>query len=248
MGARLGRPHALGRRRRRGVEPAAAGDPRAAPTATSRCSNEQLNATTITGNLTVPQRRVVRPRRRDGQRQPAAAAVAAASGSPARRHGNVQATNTSGAGDPMSSGANVICNSTINGNLQIQNSDSRLAVAARRLRPEHGRRERPVHRTTPAPGTRSRTRVARATCNARATTTSAAAATRSAATARDSARGLVETSELDRAFRRRLRAGRRLHRLAAAIAVARARPLLQAAETSPLLRPSRPGRRRRPLP
>ena len=37
-------------------------------------------------------------------------------------HGNVQAQGVTGAADPLSSGANVICDSTIDGNLQIQSS------------------------------------------------------------------------------------------------------------------------------
>ncbi len=39
-------------------------------------------------------------------------------------NGNLQANNVSGSGDPMSSGANVICNTTVKGNLQVHGSDS----------------------------------------------------------------------------------------------------------------------------
>jgi hypothetical protein len=38
--------------------------------------------------------------------------------------GNLQAENTSGAADPLSAGTNVICDSTIAGNVQLHNSDS----------------------------------------------------------------------------------------------------------------------------
>jgi hypothetical protein len=42
-------------------------------------------------------------------------------------NGNVQANDTSGSGDPMSSGSNVICDTTVQGNVQIHGSDGSSA-------------------------------------------------------------------------------------------------------------------------
>jgi hypothetical protein len=88
------------------------------------CSNEQLNATTVNGNLTVPTGAwcdLVRVTVNGNVllRQTAGLRLA---GSTIK--GNVQADNTSAASDAMSSGANVICNTTIDGNLLLQGSAS----------------------------------------------------------------------------------------------------------------------------
>jgi hypothetical protein len=88
------------------------------------CSNEQLNATTIYGNLTVPKGAwcdLVRVTVNGNVllRQTAGVRLAGSA-----VNGNVQVDNTSDASDAMSSGANVICNTTIGGNLLVQGSAS----------------------------------------------------------------------------------------------------------------------------
>jgi hypothetical protein len=88
------------------------------------CSNLQLNATTVGGNLTVPPGRwcdlvgvVV-----NGNLQVRGGSGLRLTGSTV--HGNLQAQGTTGAADPLAPGANVICDSAIGGNLQIQSSGS----------------------------------------------------------------------------------------------------------------------------
>ena len=88
------------------------------------CSNLQLNGTTVNGNLTVTPGRwcdlvdvTV-----NGNLQVQGGSGLRVAGSTV--HGNVQAQGVTGAADPLSSGANVICDSTIDGNLQIQSSGS----------------------------------------------------------------------------------------------------------------------------
>ncbi len=86
------------------------------------CSNEQLNATTITGNLTVAKGSwcdLVRVTV-NGNLQVQKATGVRISGVTVK--GNLQVQNIDGAADPMSSGANVICNTTVGGNVQVQNS------------------------------------------------------------------------------------------------------------------------------
>jgi hypothetical protein len=88
------------------------------------CSNEQLNATTIDGNLTVPAGAwcdLVRVTVNGNVLLRGSAGVRLAGST---INGNVQADNTSAASDAMSSGANVICNTNIDGNLLIQGSAS----------------------------------------------------------------------------------------------------------------------------
>jgi beta-glucosidase len=88
------------------------------------CSNEQLNATTINGNLTVPRGAwcdLVRVNVNGNVLLQQTAGVRLAGSA---INGNVQVDNTSDAADAMSSGANVICNTTIGGNLLVQGSDS----------------------------------------------------------------------------------------------------------------------------
>jgi len=88
------------------------------------CSNDQLNATSINGNLTVPKGAwcdlvdvTV-----NGNLQVQNGGGIRLAGSTVT--GNVQFTNTGAAADAMSSGANVVCNTKVNGNLQIVNSDT----------------------------------------------------------------------------------------------------------------------------
>ena len=88
------------------------------------CSNDEINATTINGNLNVPAGSWC-----DLVDVTVHGNVQVTGGSGLRLAGstvtgNVQLTGTNGAGDLMSSGANVICNTTINGNLQITGSSS----------------------------------------------------------------------------------------------------------------------------
>ena len=88
------------------------------------CANEQLNATTIDGNLTVPKGAwcdLVSVNVKGNVQLQQSSGVRLAG---VNVKGNFEANNTGGAGDAMSSGANTICNSTIGGNLQIQNSAS----------------------------------------------------------------------------------------------------------------------------
>jgi hypothetical protein len=86
------------------------------------CSNGELNATTIPGNLTVPKGSwcdlvdvIV-----NGNLQAQNGAGLRVQGSTI--DGNLQAQGTTAAGDPLSSGANVICNTKVTGNLQLQSS------------------------------------------------------------------------------------------------------------------------------
>jgi beta-glucosidase len=88
------------------------------------CSNEQLNATTIDGNLTVPKGAwcdLVRVKVNGNVQLQQSTGVRLTA---VTVKGNVEAGNASGAGDALSSGFNVICNSTIGGNLNIHNSAS----------------------------------------------------------------------------------------------------------------------------
>ena len=88
------------------------------------CSNEQFNATTINGNLTVPQgtwcdlvdvtvKGNVQVQQSSGVRI-----------QDATIGGNLQVENSAAAADPLSADTNVICNSTITGNVQVHNSGS----------------------------------------------------------------------------------------------------------------------------
>lgn len=86
------------------------------------CANEQLNATTINGNLTVPAGAwcdlvSVTINGNVEMRQATGVRISGVT-----VNGNVEASGTTDAVDPMSSGANTICNTTINGNLEIRNS------------------------------------------------------------------------------------------------------------------------------
>jgi len=86
------------------------------------CSNQQLNATTIFGNLVVGNGDwcdLVRVTVNGDVRLNGAAGVRIAGST---INGDVDARNTAGAADAMSSGANVICNTQIKHDLQIQNS------------------------------------------------------------------------------------------------------------------------------
>ena len=88
------------------------------------CSNQEFNATTINGNLTVPQgswcdlvdvtvKGNVRLQRSSGVRIQSVSIA-----------GNLQVENVTGAADPLSANVNNICDSTISGNVQVQNSAS----------------------------------------------------------------------------------------------------------------------------
>jgi hypothetical protein len=86
------------------------------------CSNSELNATTIPGNLTVPTGSwcdlvdvIV-----NGNLQAQNGAGLRLQGSTV--NGNLQAQATTAATDPLSSGANVVCNTKVTGNLQLQSS------------------------------------------------------------------------------------------------------------------------------
>jgi hypothetical protein len=86
------------------------------------CSNLQLNGITVNGNLTVAPGSWC-----DLAGVTVNGNVKVQGGSGLRItgstvQGNVQAQGTTGAADPLSSGANAICDSTIEGNLQIQSS------------------------------------------------------------------------------------------------------------------------------
>ena len=88
------------------------------------CANRQLNATTIAGNLTVPSGTwcdLVRVTVKGNTLLGGTGGVRLAGST---INGNVQALNASAASDAMSSGANVICNTTIQGNLIVQGSAS----------------------------------------------------------------------------------------------------------------------------
>jgi hypothetical protein len=86
------------------------------------CSNLQLNGTTVDGNLTVAQGSwcdlvdvTV-----NGNLQVQGGSGLRLTGTTI--HGNVQAQGVTGATDPLSSGANAICDTSIGGNLQILSS------------------------------------------------------------------------------------------------------------------------------
>jgi hypothetical protein len=88
------------------------------------CSNLQLNGITVSGNLTVAPGTwcdlvgvTV-----NGNLSVQGGGGLRVTGSTVR--GNVQAQGVTGASDPLGSGVNVICDSTIDGNLQIQSSGS----------------------------------------------------------------------------------------------------------------------------
>jgi len=85
------------------------------------CANQQLNATTITGNLTVPAGAWcdLVSVRVNGNVEIQQSSGIRISGSTVS--GNVEASTTA-ARDLMSSGANTLCNTAIGGNLEIQNS------------------------------------------------------------------------------------------------------------------------------
>jgi beta-glucosidase len=87
------------------------------------CSDQQFNATTIDGNLSVNKGDwcdLVDVTVNGNVQLNQTGGVRIAGGT---LNGNLQANNTSGSGDPMSSGANVICNTTVKGNVQIHGSD-----------------------------------------------------------------------------------------------------------------------------
>src|SRR5262249_51549418 len=86
------------------------------------CSDQQFNATTINGNLSVGKGDwcdLVDVTVNGNVQLNQTGGVRIAGGT---INGNLQANNTSGSGDPMSSGANVICNTTVKGNVQIHGS------------------------------------------------------------------------------------------------------------------------------
>jgi hypothetical protein len=88
------------------------------------CSDQQLNATTINGDLTVNpgvwcDLVDVTVKGDVNLNQTSGVRIAGSTIT-----GDVQVNNASGAGDPMSSGANVICNTTVSGNLHIHGSDA----------------------------------------------------------------------------------------------------------------------------
>jgi hypothetical protein len=88
------------------------------------CENEQLNATTIDGNLTVEKGAwcdLVHVTVNGDLQVQKGGGIRISGGTVT---GNLQVINIGGAGDPMSSGANVICNTTVGGDLQVQNSAS----------------------------------------------------------------------------------------------------------------------------
>jgi hypothetical protein len=88
------------------------------------CADEQLNATTIDGNLTVPKGAwcdLIRVNVNGNLQLQQSSGVRLAD---VKIKGNVEGNNVGDAADLMSSGANVICNTTIGGNLQVQNSSS----------------------------------------------------------------------------------------------------------------------------
>lgn len=86
------------------------------------CSNEQINATTIHGNLSVPQGDwcdLVDVTVDGNVQLRGTAGVRIQS---VTVNGNLQAQSTTGATDPLSANANVICGSTISGNLDVSGS------------------------------------------------------------------------------------------------------------------------------
>jgi hypothetical protein len=88
------------------------------------CANRQLNATTIAGNLTASNGTwcdLVRVTVKGNALLGGTGGVRLAGSTV---NGNLLALNASAASDAMSSGANVICNTTIQGNLIIQGSGS----------------------------------------------------------------------------------------------------------------------------
>jgi hypothetical protein len=92
------------------------------PPANITCSNEQINATTIHGNLTVPQGAWcdlvhVTVAGNLQLHQPAGVRIQSV-----KVNGNLQAESTTGASDPLSATANVICDSSVSGNLAVTGS------------------------------------------------------------------------------------------------------------------------------
>ncbi len=88
------------------------------------CSDQQFNATTINGNLSVNKGDwcdLVDVTVNGNLQLNQTSGVRIVGGTVT---GNLQANNTSGSGDPLSSGADVICNTTVKGNLQIHGSSS----------------------------------------------------------------------------------------------------------------------------
>jgi beta-glucosidase len=86
------------------------------------CSNQQFNATTIDGNLTVAKGDwcdLVQVKVNGNLHLEQTSGVRIAG---VTIKGNLESERASGAADPMSSGANVICNSTIGGNLHVHGS------------------------------------------------------------------------------------------------------------------------------
>jgi beta-glucosidase len=96
----------------------------AAAPASLTCSDQQINATTINGDLTVNPGDwcdLVDVTVKGDLNLIQASGVRIAGSTIT---GDVQANNPSGSSDPMSSGANVICNTTVSGNLHIHGSDT----------------------------------------------------------------------------------------------------------------------------
>ena len=88
------------------------------------CSNQAFNATTINGNLTVPQGAwcdLVDVTVNGNLMLQQTAGVRIQS---VTVNGNLQAANSAGANDPLSANADIICNSTISGNAEVHNSAS----------------------------------------------------------------------------------------------------------------------------
>jgi beta-glucosidase len=86
------------------------------------CANEQINATIVNGDLTVPNgawcdlvdvtvRGDLKLNHTTGARILGVTV-----------YGDLRAKHAAGAADPLSSGSNVICNTTVHGNLEVQNS------------------------------------------------------------------------------------------------------------------------------
>src|SRR5262249_47782381 len=88
------------------------------------CANEQLNTTTVNGNLTAPTGAWCVSVQIDVNGSPQLQHSTGVRLSGVTVTGNVEAINSRGASDAMSSGFNVICNRKIGGNLHIQNSAS----------------------------------------------------------------------------------------------------------------------------
>ena len=86
------------------------------------CANEQINATVIRGDLTVPKGAwcdlVDVTVKGDLKLDHTAGARILG----VTVYGDLKAKNATGTADPLSSGSNVICNTTVRGNLEVQNS------------------------------------------------------------------------------------------------------------------------------